>query len=173
MNKVSYKLKRVFCCVPQQPERQRFLGKDELMIESMNLARPEEFNYTNLDISACSRIVRVLLSILFLIIIIAITSSLIVFCTLYVSSTSSCQSFSSDTTLQQALAADSQTLYCYCNTNFADIYIDTEIQNACSTIESDILVNNVLQIGASLVSAITNVILIIVVSLIAEYLLKP
>ena len=93
----------------------------------MNLARPEEFNWNNVDISACSRVIRMILSIVFLIIIIAITSSLIVFCTLYVSSTSSCTSFDPNTTLEEALKGDSQTLYCYCNANFANIYVDPEI----------------------------------------------
>ena len=89
------------------------------MIESMNLSRPEEYNWNNLDISTCSRVLRVIFSILLVIIMIAITSSLIAFCTLYVSSTSSCSSFDSTTTLEVAVASDEQTLYCYCNANYA------------------------------------------------------
>ena len=48
---------------------------------------------------------------------IAITSSLIVFCTLYVSSTSSCYNFDPDTTLAQ-VQANTQLTYCYCNEHF-------------------------------------------------------
>ena len=114
-----------------------------------------------------------LLSIIFLIVVIAVTSSLIVFCTLYVSTTSSCLNYNSSTTLEQAISSDDQTLFCFCNDNFAQIYIQTSIQNACSTVEQEILISNLLQVGASLASAITNVILIIIVTLIAEYLLKP
>ena len=36
----GYKLKKALCCMPQLPERQRFLGKQELVIKSTNLARP-------------------------------------------------------------------------------------------------------------------------------------
>ena len=173
VNKLSYKLRRCLCCMPQQPERQRFLGKEEILIESTDLARPEEYNWPNMDISLCSKVVRVILSVLLLIVVIAITSSLIVFCTLYVSTTSSCANYDANTSLTQALAGDSQTLFCYCNANFHLIYVDSSIQNACTNIERDILVSNLLQVGASLVSAITNVILIVIVALIAEYLLKP
>ena len=106
-----------------------------------------------------------ILSILFLIIVIAITSSLIVFCTLYVSTTSSCANYHANTSLAQAVAGNA--LFCYCNANFHLIYVDSSIQNACTNIERDILVSNVLLVGASVVSTITNVILIVIVTLIA------
>ena len=91
------------------------------------MARPEEYNWPNIDISLCSKILRMILSILLLIIVIAITSSLIVFCTLYVSTTSSCANYDANTSLAQAVAGDSQTLFCYCNANFHLIYVDSSI----------------------------------------------
>lgn len=53
------------------------------------------------------------------------------------------------------------------------MFSDTGIANYCSTIETDILITNVVQIGASLLSTVTNILLIVIVSLIADKLLKP
>ena len=98
----GYNLKRCICCMPHLPERNKFLGKDELIIKSSSLARPEQYNWNNVDISSGSRFCRVILSLLIILISIVITSSLIAFCTLYVSSTSSCASFDKEMNLATA-----------------------------------------------------------------------
>ena len=174
VNKLGYKLKRCLCCMPHLPERQKFLGKDELLIESTNLARPEEYNWNNIDITTSSKAARIFLSVLFLVICIVITSSLVAFCTLYVSSISSCSDFDGTMTLEEAEeTGDELTMYCFCSDHISEIYYDSQIESACSDVSNDILVANVLTAGASAISAITNVILIVIVSLIAQYLLKP
>lgn len=90
------------------------------MIESVNLSRPETINWDNVDISACSYFVRFVFSILFIIISIFITSSLIALCTLYVSTSSNCGSYDTDTTFDVAKASDDKlTIYCFCSTNYA------------------------------------------------------
>jgi hypothetical protein len=115
---------------------------------------------------------RGLLSIILLIISIVITSSCIALCTLYVSSTSACTSYDPATTIIIAKAAGGQTLFCYCSANFVDIYTNPLIKDACGSLEQTILYSNIMQVGASLVSSISNILLIIVVTLIAKYILK-
>lgn len=160
--------------MPGLPEKMKFNKKDDLMIESVNLSRPETINWDNVDISACSYFVRFIFSILFIIISIFITSSLIALCTLYVSTSSNCGSYDTDTTFDVAKASgDKLTIYCFCSTNYASIYTDAGINSLCSNLEQTILVSNIVQIGASLLSTVTNIILIVVVSTIAGKLLKP
>ena len=114
------------------------------------------------------------LSILIIIICIIITSTLVAICTLYVSSTSSCSDFDDAMTLEEAQATDNElTMYCYCSAHYTETFSDSAIESACHDISNDILISNIVQSGASAVSAITNVMLIVIVSLVAEYLLKP
>lgn len=47
------------------------------------------------------------------------------------------------------------------------------METLCAQLEQTILVANIVQVAASLLSTVTNIILIVVVSLIAEKLLKP
>jgi len=89
------------------------------MIENNNLARPDQINWNNIDISSLSRAARMVISLIIIIITIFVTSSLICFCTLYVSSSSSCGNYDELTTLATAIESGEQTLYCYCAANFA------------------------------------------------------
>jgi hypothetical protein len=149
------------------------MNKYPLLIESTNLSKPEEINWNNVDLSAISVAVRWLFSILLLIISIVIASSLIAFCTLYVSSSSSCENFNAATTLISAVQAQGKTIFCYCSLHLTEIYTDASIGSSCGSLSNTILFTNALQIGASLVSSISNTILVIVVGLIAKYLLRP
>ena len=111
----------------------KFNRKDDLMIESTNLARPESINWNNTDISTGSYVLRFILSILLIAISIFITSSLIALCTLYVATSSNCGNFNTDTTLAQAqVIADKLTTYCYCSANYASIYTNDAIGACCS-----------------------------------------
>ncbi len=172
-DKLSDQFTKFICCQANPPANQLFMGKTPLIIKSMNLSRPEQINWQNLDISVCSRFLRFIFSILFLVIAILITTSLIALCTLYVSSTSACSNYDTTTLLPAAQSAGGQTLYCYCAAHFSDIYTDVLIKDACSSLSNSILYANLMQIGASLVSAVSNVILVVIVGVIAKYLLKP
>lgn len=144
------------------------------MIESVNLSRPQTINWNNVDISKGSYFCRFIFSILFIAIAIFITSSLITLCTLYVTTSSNCGSYDDTTTLAQASSSgDKLTIYCYCSANYASIYTDAAVETLCAQLEQTILVANIVQVAASLLSTVTNIILIVVVSLIAEKLLKP
>lgn len=173
IDKFSYALKRFFCCQHLPPQGRLFMGKEALMIKNMNLSRPEQMNWPNLDISGCSRIFRWIFSILFVLIAILITSSAIALCTLYVSSTSACTNYDETTLLTTAKAAGGQTLYCFCAAHFTEIYTDTKIKSACEDLSNTILYANIMQVGASLVSSISNVLLLVVVGLTSRYVLKP
>jgi hypothetical protein len=120
----SNNLSRTICCTRLPPTSQLFMGTHALMIKSNNLSRPEQINWANHDISGCSKVVRAIISILLLIIAIAITSSCIALCTLYVSSTSACTNYNPNTILTVAQAKGGQTLYCHCAANFVKIYTD-------------------------------------------------
>lgn len=111
--------------MPGLPERQKFLNKYDLMIDNNNLARPDQINWNNIDISPISRAARMVISLLIIIITMFITSSLICFCTLYVSSSSSCGDYDENTTLETAVSVGEQTLYCFCAANFASFLTDT------------------------------------------------
>ena len=119
-------------------------------------------------------------SIFFVVLAIIVTSSLIGLCTLYVSSTSSCQNYNSPTgtvanqilAIQNSTNVDANT-YCYCNENLASIYTDTVVNTFCSTVSNKVLITNALQISASIISSVTNIILGIIIGLIAKYLLRP
>jgi hypothetical protein len=53
------------------------------------------------------------------------------------------------------------------------MYTDTSVQDFCSSISNQVLVTNILQVSASVVSSVTNVILGIIIAVIAKYLLRP
>lgn len=57
--------------------------------------------------------------------------------------------------------------------HYTETFSDSEIEAACSSNTQQITIANIVQIAASVVSAVSNLILIVVVALIAEYLLKP
>lgn len=102
-----------------------------------------------------------------------ITSALIGFCTLYVASTSSCSGVNLPTTgtyAQQIAIVQTQggtAKYCYCNNNIDVMYTDATVNAFCSSVSNMILVTNLLQVAASIVSSITNVILSIVIAVIS------
>ena len=111
---------------------------------------------------------------------ILICSALIGFCTLYVASSANCQNYVAPTgaTVADQIAAvqarnSDSDKFCYCNANIASLYTDSNINAYCGDISNKILITNTLQIGASVVSAITNVFLAIIIALIAKYLLRP
>jgi hypothetical protein len=148
------------------------------MIRSNNLSRPEEINWRNIDLSKMSIFIRWTVSLLLVVISIAITSALIGICTLYVASTSSCQNviYPQTTSLldtQAATLAGGKALFCYCNANLQEMYTNDNVGKACSNISTQVLMTNGLQIAASLVSTITNVILSLIVTAIAKNLLRP
>ena len=119
--------------MPGLPERLKFNKKDDIMIESVNLPRPEGIVWSNIDITGASYVGRYILSIIFIIISIFITSSCIALLTLYVTTNSNCGSFDDKTTLAQAKAAnDKLTTYCYCSANYVAIYTNDGIASFCS-----------------------------------------
>jgi len=103
---------------------------------------------------------------------------LIGFCTLYVASTSACEGLpipptDSPADATSAFNSGGKILYCYCNNFLSEIYTNSVIENACSSISAKVLMTNLLQIGASVLSSITNVILAIIITAIAKKLLRP
>lgn len=135
VNKLGYHFKRCICCMPGLPEKMKFMKKSDIMIESVNLARPDSINWDNTDISKCSYVSRFILSMVFIAVSIFITSSLIALCTLYVATSSNCGGFDADTTLAQAQALnDKLVTYCYCSVNYASIYTDNAVETYCASL---------------------------------------
>lgn len=125
---------------------------------------------------------RSLCSLLLVAVAIIITSALIGFCTLYVASTSSCQSYVAPNTSTYPTYASqiavvstqgAQAKFCYCNDNIGVMYTNSDVNGFCSSISNMILVTNILQVAASVVSSVTNVILSIVIAVISKKLLRP
>jgi hypothetical protein len=173
-------LLRALCCTPQPPENRLFLGKHPLMVHNSRLSRPEEVNWQNIDMTRLSRFVRGLLSLVVVALAILVCSALIGVCTLYVASSSNCQNYSAPSGSTIALQisevkgrnSNSDT-FCYCSANLASLYTNAEINAFCSSVSNTVLVTNALQIGASAVSAATNVVLSIIIMLVAKHLLRP
>jgi hypothetical protein len=67
----------------------------------------------------------------------------------------------------------SSAKFCYCSQHITDIYSDIYIKALCSNIASMVIMTEGLQIAASVVSSITNVMLTILISVIAQRLLRP
>ena len=164
------------------PEKFLFLKKFPLMIRNNKLSRPEEINWRNIDLTNISIVMRSLCSLLLVTLAIIITSALIGFCTLYVASTSSCQSYVAPNTsiyttyssqITYVSTQGSQAKFCYCNDNIGVMYTNSDVNTFCSSISNMILITNVLQVAASVVSSITNVILSIFIAVISKKLLRP
>lgn len=90
-------------------------------------------------------------SFLVVVISILITSALIGFCTLYVASLSSCQSYVAPTganfiiQISQIKALNSEKMtYCFCSANIASIYTDTNMEAYCGSLSNNILITNML-----------------------------
>lgn len=170
---------RALCCTPPPPERTLFQGRFPVMIKNTRISRPEEINWNNMDMSGLTRFVRGTCSVLFVIVCIAITSGLIGLCTLYVATSSNCQNYVAPTGTITDQMAEIQTrtgdfeLFCFCNANLALMYTDATVGAFCADISNKVLMTNIMQVGASIVSAVTNVLLAIIVMVIAKYLLRP
>jgi len=155
------------------------MGRFPMLINTNKLSRPEEINWRNIDLSNISVVLRWIFSLVVVVLCILVTSALIGFCTLYVASTSSCQNYSfsssgntqADTVLIATMGQS--TKFCYCSQNIAEIYSDNYIKSLCSNIESMIIMTEGLQVAACVVSAITNLLLAILISVIAQRLLRP
>lgn len=139
-------------------------------------------NWRNIDLSSCSIFTRWAISLILLFLCIAITSALIGFCTLYVSSLSSCQGVTlPDTSIYTTYATQIAQVqpqgdtakFCYCSANFDAIYTDSTVNTFCSSVTNKILITNFMQIAGSIVSSITNIILTIIITLISEKILRP
>jgi hypothetical protein len=182
MKTTSQAIQRVLCCTPMPPEKFLFLKQFPLMIRNNKLSRPEEINWRNVDLSNISIFIRWIISLLLLLLSIVLTSAMIGFCTLYVASTSSCQNVVlPDTTIYLTYASQIAVVqnqgesakFCYCNNNIDVMYTDTTVNTFCSSISNMILITNILQVAASVVSSITNAILSIVIAVISQKLLRP
>jgi hypothetical protein len=146
------------------------------MIKNNKLSRPEEINWRNIDLTSFSILGRWILSLFLVVLAVVITSAMIGFCTLYVASTSSCSGITMPdinvyTTYASQIAIvtpqGETAKYCYCNANIDAMYTDTDVKAFCEAISNKVLVTNILQVGASIVSSITNVILSIVIAVVS------
>lgn len=152
------------------------------MIKNNKLSRPEEINWRNIDLTSFSIFARWILSLLLVFLAVVITSAMIGFCTLYVASTSSCSGITlPDASIYTTYASQiaivtpqGQTAkYCYCNANIDAMYTEATVKAFCESISNQVLVTNILQVAASIISSITNVILSIVIAFISEKILRP
>lgn len=180
MNSMGQAFARALCCTPRPPERLLFMGKFPLMIKNTKTSRPDEINWNNVDMTDCSRGVRWVVSILLVVLSILMTSALIGFCTLYVASSANCQGYVQPTsTGYPAQIAEVQSrnslsdTFCYCNANLAALYTEGSVNSYCGSISNKVLVTNILQVAASVISAVTNVVLAVIIAVIAKYVLRP
>lgn len=133
------------------------------------IGRPDDIYWENMDASCCSRFWRVLFGVIVILVSLVVTSTIIACCILYASGAASCTEYVPESTLASVLGSEN-LLYCFCEENI--LSSDTAIVSACGTVNRTILINNALLIVSSVASALSNIILGIIVELIISFM-KP
>lgn len=125
-----------------------------------------------MDVGPCQWVLRRIAGILMMLASLFITSSLICMSTLYIATTSSCTTYVPITFAQAQVTSDQNTLFCYCQSEIYAGLTDPAVKSICEGLTSKIIYTNALQIVASLVSVITNVILTFLIGAIVKFM-KP
>lgn len=163
---------KCFTCTDNLPINYRYDPNDQWLIERVKLGKPEDIIWENVDVTTCNWIVRRIIGIILLIISLFITSGLICISTLYIATTSSCSDYTTITFAQAQVTTDQNTLFCYCQEQIFSGFMDDSIKSLCQNLNQKIIITNALQISASVVSAITNVILSVLIVQIVK-MMKP
>lgn len=114
VNTTGQKFLKCLTCADPLPLNYRYDVDSEWMVDHIKLGKPEDIIWENMDIGPCQWLIRRLIGLVFMLISLFITSSLICLSTLYIATTSSCSGYTTITYAQAAVTTDQSTLFCYC-----------------------------------------------------------
>lgn len=156
------------CCVNQPGPQYLFRGT-QLKIKSEKVSDPEEINWESLDVGICSKISRILFAFVIIIVFIAVCSTLVSLCSIFINVNSvNCDGVTIPTLAQAQSTASTTEVTCFCNSNLFS-FNDNDIQTLCREIFKKLYQENGLQIAAALISVVTNALFAILSKKIIEF----
>lgn len=106
------------CCIPDIAEKYKFQGA-KLSVKNSKVTDPEEINWDSFDISMCSKITRVIIAIIVILVFIVVCSTLVALCSIFIQTNAEDCSGVGTTTLVAAQAAqvanNATVVTCFCN----------------------------------------------------------
>lgn len=143
------------CCVKSPGPQYLFRG-EQLKIKAEKVSDPEEINWESLDVGTCNKITRVIFAFVIIIVFIAVCSTLVSLCSIFISVNSiNCDGVTIPTTAQAQVTTNTTEITCFCNSNLFD-FSDSTVQSICQQIFKTIYIENGLQIAAAVISTVTN-----------------
>ena len=96
------------------------------MVANDNPPTPSDINWSNYDLSSCGKFIRIMVSFLIIILFLALSSTIVGLCGVYISSHSNnCDSVDiSGFTATTISSQDENTIRCYCNANIVASFTD-------------------------------------------------
>lgn len=157
------------CCIPELGKRYVFREEYELKVLSEKVNDPEEINWESIDVSSCSRFMRITVAIIIIVVFIAVCSTLVSLCSIFISvNSTNCDGVPSITLTVAKTTSNSTEKTCFCNSNLLN-FGDSSIQELCKEIFQKLYVENGLQIAAALISIITNAIFSFIIRKIVDF----
>lgn len=156
------------CCVKQPGPQYLFRG-EQLKIKAEKVSDPEEINWESLDVGTCSKITRIIFAFIIIIVFIAVCSTLVSLCSIFINVNSiNCDGVNIPTEAQVAATANTTEVTCFCNSNLFS-FSDGTIQNICKEIFKQLYIENGLQIAAAVISTVTNFLFAIISKKIIDF----
>lgn len=128
------------------------------MIKSDKVPTPEDIEWANYELSACSKFFRVFFAFLIILAFLAISCTIIGMCSIYIGTHSgNCEGVTIPSTAAAASASGSDTVkICYCDANLIQSFSDASIDAVCTSYRKDILIAQGIQYAVIATAAITN-----------------
>ena len=99
-----------------------FKGK-VLKVKNVKVTDPEEINWDSFDITWCSKITRVILAILVVLVFIVVCSTLVALCSIFIQTNAvNCSGYNSISYDVAKVATDSMTVTCFCNSELLNFW---------------------------------------------------
>lgn len=119
---------------------------------------PENIEWQDYEITACSKIFRVLFSLMIILIFLAISCTIIGLCSIYIGTHSgNCAGVTIPDSASQAQATNNSTIIlCYCDANLIQSFSDASIDAVCTSYKKDIMIAQGIQYAVIATSGITN-----------------
>lgn len=129
-----------------------------MFIKNEKVSSPEDIEWESFEIGACSKLFRVLFTIVIILIFLAISSTIIGLCSIYISSHSgSCADVTIPGSAADASATNNATIIqCYCDANLIVSFSDARIEAVCSSYRDSILIAQGIQYAVIATSSLTN-----------------
>lgn len=123
------------CCCVAEPEQKYLFHGEKLVIKSEKLPTPEDIEWENYELSACSKFFRVVFAFVIILVFLALSCTIIGLCSIYIGTHSSnCEGVTIPSTAAAAQSSNNSTIIsCYCEANLIASFSDQSINTVCST----------------------------------------